>query len=540
MKSLLKGMLFLTLTCVASHLLAQAKVPSFNETDSLKNKLNSYLSNGKIDSLKSVLSGRGDGIKPIIQTPQQKVDHVNSEITNIQSRLTSNIDSLSSLPKPDKKLIGKLDSIRTSLDSLRYDLAVSIKGKTNDLTNIKALDEVNEEVNAIQGKISAVQDKVNEKLEALSSNGGNIGKLNIPSVNGSFSNPQVPQVTIDALPRLDQAGVAGLDDYDFSIPDVTNKVKLSDASLDINGQLAGKSDVLDGLKHKTGALSSISKDAGTYTQDAKEIANGNVANVEKLPADLERNVSGRTELNELKANQAELEAMKKKWNSDPEVAKEMLLRKAKEQTPNYFAGHEQELKTAMQQLTELKQKQKDAEGLVDLIKMRSRTTMKGRPLIERVLPGLGIQFQSKGNQWFDFNPYAGYRWTTRWTTGIGWNDRLSANFKKWETYKTERISGPRSYVEFKLKENFHLKAEAEFMKTTSMSSATGELDSHWIWSYFAGIKKSFTFSPEATGNVQVLYNLYDPFHTSPYASRVNIRMGFEFPLRKVRARNKHL
>jgi hypothetical protein len=34
------------------------------------------------------------------------------------------------------------------------------------------------------------------------------------------------------------------------------------------------------------------------------------------------------------------------------------------------------------------------------------------------------------------------------------------------------------------------------------------------------------------GHVQALYNIYDPLHQSPYASRFMVRMGFEFPLRK--------
>jgi hypothetical protein len=32
--------------------------------------------------------------------------------------------------------------------------------------------------------------------------------------------------------------------------------------------------------------------------------------------------------------------------------------------------------------------------------------------------------------------------------------------------------------------------------------------------------------------VQVLYNLFDPTHQSPYPERINVRFGFEFFLKR--------
>ena len=56
----------------------------------------------------------------------------------------------------------------------------------------------------------------------------------------------------------------------------------------------------------------------------------------------------------------------------------------------------------------------------------------------------------------------------------------------------------------------------------------------WVWSTFVGIKNVFKFSNSVKGHVQVLYNVYDPEKRSPYANRINVRLGFEFPLKKVK------
>ena len=54
----------------------------------------------------------------------------------------------------------------------------------------------------------------------------------------------------------------------------------------------------------------------------------------------------------------------------------------------------------------------------------------------------------------------------------------------------------------------------------------------WVWSYFAGFKRDFRFSKHVMGHVQLLYNIYDRYHKNPYSNRLNVRMGFDFPLQK--------
>lgn len=51
----------------------------------------------------------------------------------------------------------------------------------------------------------------------------------------------------------------------------------------------------------------------------------------------------------------------------------------------------------------------------------------------------------------------------------------------------------------------------------------------WVWSVFVGIKKEYTLSKKIRGNFQTLYNVYDDHANSPYADKLVVRLGFEWP-----------
>jgi hypothetical protein len=70
-----------------------------------------------------------------------------------------------------------------------------------------------------------------------------------------------------------------------------------------------------------------------------------------------------------------------------------------------------------------------------------------KPLIERVVPGISFQILKRGNDVLvDFNPYAGYRFTGRLTTGGGWVQRISFDHPS----RATRVYGPRIFGECKL------------------------------------------------------------------------------------------
>jgi hypothetical protein len=92
----------------------------------------------------------------------------------------------------------------------------------------------------------------------------------------------------------------------------------------------------------------------------------------------------------------------------------------------------------------------------------------------------------------------------------------------------------RSYGEYKFKNGFGLRADIEYMNTeVSAGAPPNEITNReWVWSAFSGVKQEYRIAGILRGNIQVLYNLFDPHNKSPYVDRLNIRMGFEFNLKR--------
>ena len=83
-----------------------------------------------------------------------------------------------------------------------------------------------------------------------------------------------------------------------------------------------------------------------------------------------------------------------------------------------------------------------------------------------------------------------------------------------------------------------LRGEVESMNTfvpplITSNTAADPNNRQWVWGMFGGIKKEYQLSKTIRGNIQMMYNFHDRFYkTSPYADRLNVRMGFEFPMKK--------
>jgi hypothetical protein len=164
--------------------------------------------------------------------------------------------------------------------------------------------------------------------------------------------------------------------------------------------------------------------------------------------------------------------------------------------------------------------------------------MKGKPTIERIIPGIAIQLQKKNDELLtDFNPYLGYRFTGRVTAGLGWNHRVSYNLDNGSSNTAARIYGPRVFGEYKLLPGFSSRVEVETMNTyvppfARKSSSVDDRGRDWVWGTFVGIKKDYKFLKKINGTAMVMFRLFDPHRKSPYADIINARFGFEFPMKK--------
>ena len=509
----------------------KARIQQKLDSISQKEKRSQY--SHKLDSVESGITSKLDSLNP-----HHKIVRYNKKIDSIQSGLTLRLDSISSLNLLDVTRLKCLDSLKNV-------------GPVKDIKNAKQ--QIANVQSDIQKPIDAAENAINEKLGLYAENGANIpGSVNLPDASLK-SNLNLPDVKLPGtnlntslagnltVPDLSLEGNKMLIDPQLPKPEVG----LSGDTKKQMGKLRGRAkqklpDVkgMEGVKDVQANLGKVNEISGKvkgYQGDIKNIAEGNLDEVKQLPQEIENKVASMAQVQGIEGQAAQYKELMAKWNSDPAVAKELALNKAKEMAVNHFAGHDEQLKLAMGELSKVKAKQKDAEVVVDLFK-KPENAMKGKSFVERLMPGFNLQIQSSTNLWLDFNPFIGYRWSSRWTTGLGWNERLSMNLKDAKFIPREHAYGPRSYGEFKLRENFHVKAEAEYLNAlvtspylVNQAEPNGRA---WVWSYFAGLKKSFALSKAMKGNVQILYNLYNPQKRSPYMSRLNIRMGFEFPINK--------
>jgi hypothetical protein len=166
----------------------------------------------------------------------------------------------------------------------------------------------------------------------------------------------------------------------------------------------------------------------------------------------------------------------------------------------------------------------------------NRNEMKGKPLIERIVPGITLQIQKNSDVLIDYNPLIGYRITGRFTAGTGWNERFNIA-KHFQFSLKDRIYGPRAFMDFRLGKGFSVRTDVEKMNTyvpfVANTNSVGDIGYRkWVWSAFIGFKKEYSFMKGIRGNAQFLYNLYDDHNNSPYGDRLVVRMGFEFPMKK--------
>jgi hypothetical protein len=400
-----------------------------------------------------------------------------------------------------------------------------------------------------QQKITSLQNGVNGKLDMFNKEGGKVGNVNLPDVNsklpnmpGTVSGINVPKLntqlpSVNGLPNVN--GKVG----NVSLPSLNGKTNAALPNTPTvntgtgTGNIGlpatdlkniGLGDVGKGLTD----VSNSTKEIGKYTEGVKNITKDGL-NDEKLKKEMETNAANlaggkafETQLTDIEKQKAMVE----KWNSDPEYRKEMAVNQAKEQATNHFAGKEKELLTAIDQLSQAKAKIKDAEQVVDMFK-KPPNPMKDKPFVERLRPALNLQIQSKQNVMVDFNPQVGYRISGLFIAGIGWNERISYSSRKSSINFDDRMYGPRSCFQAKIKGGSHVLLNAEYMNAEFVPLA-GEGTRQWVWIYMAGYKQEFRISNKLLGNVQIMYTIFTGYYQSPYIDKLNIRIGFEFPQRR--------
>jgi hypothetical protein len=512
------------------------------------------------DSLKLPVPGWRQGKKEnlkigTLDSLQQRGVQLGERVTSkTQVTLPPGLESLKATA-----LTKQLDSLRTikSPDTLVSKYLIGMTAKSDSLQSLLKLPPQTEEAARLQQRardeLNKMPAKVNEKLKLFSEQGANVGQLSGFSFPGSMNSglpgvdPNLPGTGI--FPGL--TGIAGPSAFipsasgGLSIPGanipsanipqvglpVPDSKSISVPSLpDVKTSVPEIGDV----KGEMGIVNGAMKEAQGYKKDIKAITAGNLdsldaESIEKQVEQLDLVADASDQL----LDGAQQAAMIKKWQSDPAYKREMAVTQAKEFSVNHFAGHEKELMAVMDKLASAKAKVKDAEQVVDLFG-KPANPMKDKPTIERLRPGLNLQLQWSQIVLLDFNPYVGYRFSSKWMAGLGWNERIGFSSDSYKFSQKDRVSGVRGFVQYKFKGSNHLILSPELMNTEVPAETVpaGASTRRWVPGLMAGYKREFRYSAKVIGTVQFLYNLVAPNGQSPYADRINLMFGFEFPLKK--------
>jgi hypothetical protein len=442
---------------------------------------------GKADSAACRIGGAQDSLLTTARKSRQMLLSIEQQTDSLHHALQTRLDSLLQLPAPDSLLTAPLQKLTAKTDSLRR-LITSVKNKIQTPNELKNTEAAIRKASArINGQLSSLQNKG----RAL----GHVDKLSIPLMSA-----------------------ANIPGTGWNIPSAGLKVPTVNASLpNTSLQLPQTVDVASPL----GEVQNVVKDAKIP----------NIGDAGQAQTEIEDRIKETGELADLNNLVDPVERAKRYY--DPDVAKEEALNKAKETAVNHFAGHEKELKAAIQKLSELKAKFPDAEQTLDLFSKRQKQ-LGGARLIDRLVPGLTLQGYSHRSYGLDLNPQVAFRISYRWAMGAGWVERVAYNFdlRTWD--RSNRMYGARGFAYFKLRENFYLKGDAEIVNAALNSGVKNdETNRTWVWNYLGGIKKDFQLSKKMTGNVQVLYTIYRTNRQSnAYGNAFHLRIGFDIPLKK--------
>jgi hypothetical protein len=514
-------------------------------------------------ALPDSIVGRKDTLQLAAQNVKDSVQHAKGKVTAVlsvdvnqlaasklsktEAGLTHKIDSMQKLGLPTDRYQKKLDSLRAnSVDKL-------INTSESKLANVE------KKINALGDE---PESKINEKLNLLSKEaegkGGLPANVNVPQLNGNGSKlpdvkgkltMQTPSLPVLENPVEDKMG----DLQKPTLPTLNNSMDLPNVDkLKLDGDVKDKLNQTQEIKTKIGesipsdkiangtsGVTDLSQQAADYSGKVKDVSKGDFTD-QKLESKISGEVLG-DETAMLEGKSAEWEKQKQVFQSykNPEEYKKQTLAKGREVVAKYFVAQQATIKKTMTKVGEYQRTSEDLIKKVNDLPKPPRIYKK-IPLIERFIPGINLQIQKTDSWLIDINPSLRFRVKNIFSMGTGWNERIVLD--KHANYLSEqRMYGIRTFSELMIKKGISVRIDVEranaFVPVTRVQPDVGERT--WLWVYMAGLKKEFKFASTVRGNIQFMYNLYNPDGLSPYLERLNVRFGFEFPLARKMKKSKY-
>jgi hypothetical protein len=442
---------------------------------------------------------------------QNKVDSIAiqsiQKADSIALSFQTSVDSVSSVYYMNLSHIDSINAVlQTKLDSLQQ-----LQLTTQSIT--KKIDSLNQ---VKQQKLQAVTQKL-EQLKTKSTQ--SLDQIQLP--------PQLHEPMQKLKSSIDGYTLPTLSDSGFKLPAADlpglGKFELPTLSKQLN------------LGDNFGKLNEITNSAGGYAKDAQQLVQGNLSEVKNIDKTIEAEALKMDGVSQLQQGANLFPAQSLDSAALAEKATDIVKEQVVAAVQDHFAGKEEVLQQAMAKMTKLKSRYSEVKSFAELPK-RLPNPLKGKPFIERIVPGISFQMMKTNYLLLDVAPMLMYRISPRISAGAGWNERLTIGNSG--VYSEQRIYGPRAAFEFKWTEGISLRFLPELMNTTippyaaQVKGINDPAYRTWIAGLFVGIKKDFKVYKKIEGNTELLYNLYDPDNMSPYVERFTIRFGFEFPMTK--------
>jgi hypothetical protein len=490
-----------------------------------------------------------------------------------RNSVMSALDSLKRARLDSIKMLNKLREAQRKVDSLRNQAAnkvTDINAKLDSVTNLanarldslkrKTVGGVLDAQNTIESKINSGEEKLGSLQNKLSDKTNDLTKIDLPANGESkeitnalgLDKVQIPELKTELLnvniPTLDIPEVK-VPDLDVNIPQVNANLPQKDLPIDKkpdlevgignNIKLPNIENPVESVTEKVKDVKVIAGEAGQYVQDAKELNEKGISgmdtkHLEKQAFELTGASEADKKLAEFNKLKVEQQQIMHKFQ-DKKLVQAELKRKMKNVVNDQINLDNPAIKKAQEQFGKtmaIAEKAKDAKGIIG---SKQVNEWKGKPLRERLIPGLGFQISRNTVFSLDLDPQMGYRLNNRFIVGLGGHYRLNISKQYNSIVQEGGVYGGRAYVDFKAIKSFYIHAEFEGLTLNKDIVPTlSEKDIPVVYSSHFGLGKQFNVSKRISATMYGFYRLEYSGHL-PGFNKYNTRLVFGLRPKKAKA-----
>ncbi|MFN5169082.1 MAG: hypothetical protein ACK5DD_05625 [Cyclobacteriaceae bacterium] len=501
----------------------------------------------------------------LIRARQQQADSLLKRANTVQQKIQGRVEKFTA------GIAGRQDSLRQRLGNLSVpDSLFLFNRHLRQVDSLKSLTQ--QRLRSVQARAGQSAEKIQRFTDSLEraytqkaeewyarfreKTGGRFGneelgiagKMNLqtPAVADQFpdlTGLNLPDLKMDLpglpdLKGLDGLQLPGLPDANLPGVDVPN--------LDANAPQLPGTDALNLGGNLPGELQKIGEwqqQGSEVMKEAQQIQQEGLANGEKLPGLLEQQAGQLEEIATITQHQQQIEKIRKmqqeyldqveQFRDSAKIeaeAKDRLKNLATEQVEQ----QSEKLQGAQADLAKYKSKFSEIQSIHTLPR-RPPNPLKGKPFRERIVPGLNLQISKRDNYSVDLAPQVFYHLRPRWQAGLGLVYRFNINVDNPAVNAPNELFGGKVFVNYVAFKSWFLRLEEERINYRLLPAASPAANDPevrlWTNTLLMGIGREFAMNRILSMNTQVLFNALHE-HNNPYTTKVVLRIGFNFSLKK--------